>query len=398
LARTDRRGTILGPETGDSEKRFDSSAWGPSVPVPTGNIATGPIDMGISELRTLCVAVMVCVLRPGDLETLVCQFASLDAARAEPTAVGRQAGEEPDRPVPERFMVIDRGCALLGPDGEERERLESITNGAGAISPDGRWAAFSKSEPNAPPGKRHGRFVIQSHIHPEDFRIVPLVWGTTGSSLLPIWSSDSKRILICEQGFNQDGSQGSAYRVYDLPTKNLTEFRLSDECWPSDWSADGKRVLATLRSGDIVRVGWVSVDSTGKPEFITSEQEVAYGAKLSPDGRRILCMVGSRTPGDEASRSRLYVIDLATKKRVIIDKRGYTHGYCWSSDGLKIAYTWQMPIRQPDEAVERKTYLITCDPDGSNRKIITMRKYDVPRNSSGRDGVIISFQVLSWWR
>ena len=48
--------------------------------------------------------------------------------------------------------------------------------------------------------------------------------------------------------------------------------------------------------------------------------------------------------------------------------------------------------------VERKTYLITCDPDGSNRKTVTMRSYKVPPNSSGREGVIYFFEVLAWWR
>jgi Tol biopolymer transport system component len=119
---------------------------------------------------------------------------------------------------------------------------------------------------------------------------------------------------------------------------------------------------------------------------------------LSPDNQRILCMVGPREPNVEGRRTRLYVIDLATKKQTVIDKPGHTHGYCWSSDGSKVAYTWQLPLRQPEDAVERSTYLITCDPDGANRKTITMRKYQVPRNSSEPDGVLIFFEVLAWWR
>jgi Tol biopolymer transport system component len=348
--------------------------------------------MGISRWRILRVAVMICVLSLGDMGPLDRQVSGLDAAQPEPTAAG------PGRPVPERFMVRYRGCALLGPDGEEKERLESITNGAGAISPDGRWAAFSRSEPNPPPGERHGWLVIQSRARPEDLTTVPLVWGTTGSSFLPLWSADSQRILICEQGFNEDRSRGSAYRVYDLGSKSSTALNLPDKWWPSDWSADGKRLLTSLRMENAgTRVAWVQIDGTGRPEFLTSDQEMAYGARLSPDNRRILCMVGSRAPQEER-RTRLYVIDLATKERTVIDKPGHTHGYCWSSDGSKVAYTWQMPLRQPREATERKTYLITCDPDGSNQKTLTMRKYEVPPNNSGRDGVIIFFEVLAWWR
>jgi Tol biopolymer transport system component len=304
---------------------------------------------------------------------LTSQVTGLDAAQTEPTTGKAVAG--PVCRLPERFMVRYQGCALLGPGGQEEERLESISNGAGAISPDGRWAVFSQSEPNPlPAGEQPGRLVIQSRSHPEDRTSVPLVWGTTGSSFLPLWSSDSRRILICEQGFDEDRSRGSAYRVYDLATKGLTTLRLPEEWWPSDWSADGKRLLTSQRTANgSLRVAWVRIDGTGEPEFVTPDQEVAYGAKLSPDNRRILCMVGPRVPEDQQYRTRLYVIDLATKQRTMIDKPGHTDGYCWSSDGSKVAYTWQLPIQEPEAKVERKTYLITCDPDGSNRKTVTMR-------------------------
>jgi dipeptidyl aminopeptidase/acylaminoacyl peptidase len=355
--------------------------------------------MKIADRRNLCVAVTVCVLRLGDTETITRSFAGLDAGQAAPTSAGRQAPAQPQRPEPERFMVRYQGCALLGPDGEEKDRLESITNGAGAISQDGLWAAFSRSEPNPLPGKLQGTLVLQSRLHPEERTSVPLIWGDTGSSFLPLWSSDSKRILICEQGHNEDGTRGSAYRVYDLGSKRIAKLQLPDEWWPSDWSADGKSVLTNLRAENgNMRVARVHTDGTGAPEFLTSDQETAYGARLSPDNRQILCMVGPRTPKDEKSRTRLYVVDLATNKRTVIDKPGHTHGYCWSSDGLKVAYTWQLPLRQPDDVVERKTYLITSDADGTNQKTVTMRKCEVPRNSSGRNNVVIFFEVLAWWR
>jgi Tol biopolymer transport system component len=355
--------------------------------------------MTIIDRRISCVAVTVCALLQGDILTTSRSLAGLDSVLVEQTAAGRQVAAEPDRAVPERFLVTYKGCALLGPDGEEKERLETITNGAAAISPDGLWVAFSQSEANPPPGERQGKLIVQSRINPEERRVVPLIWGTTGSSSLPIWSADSKRILICEQGHNEDGTRGTACRVYDLGSNGLVKLHLPDAWWPSDWSADGKRVLTSLRAENASwRVAWVQVDGSGEPEFLTSDQEVASGARLSPDNRQILCMVGPRDPEGKGRRARLYVIDLATKKRTMIDKPGHTHGYCWSSDGSRVAYTWQMPLWEPERAVERKTYLITCYSDGTNQKTITMRKCEVPKNSSGRDGVIIFFQVWSWAR
>ena len=92
------------------------------------------------------------------------------------------------------------------------------------------------------------------------------------------------------------------------------------------------------------------------------------------------------------------MIDLATKKRTVIDKLGHTDGYCWSSDGSKVAYTWQMPLRRPEEVAERKAYLVTCDLDGGNRKTVTMRKYDVTPDNSEAKFFFTFFEVLAWWR
>ena len=242
--------------------------------------------------------------------------------------------------------------------------------------------------------------VIQSRQGRGNARTVPEIWGTTGSSFIPIWSADSKRILICEQGWNEDRSRGTAIRMYDVTSKALTDIKLPEKWWPSDWSRDGKRLLTSLRTedGTGLRVAWINFDGTGDPDYITPEQEVAYGARLSPDGQRILCMIGSCVPKGEQSHARLYAIDLATKKQTMIDRPGHTYGYCWSSDGLKVAYTWQMPLQHPEDAAERKTFLVTCDADGSNRKIVTRRTYKVLANDSDPGGVIIFFQVLSWWR
>lgn len=349
--------------------------------------------------RILCVALMVCALGLGEMGPLTRRFAGQEAAQSKATSDGRQARAGADHSLPERFLVATyRGHALLGPDGEETERLDSDTNGAGAISPDGRWVTFSTSRHDPPSDKWRGWLVIESRVRPEDRTTVPLVWGVN-SSFLPLWSSDSRRILICEQGINEDRSRGSAYRVYDLATKDLTTLRLPEPWWPSDWSADGKRLLTSLRTANgSHRVAWVRIDGTGEPEFVTPDQEVAYYAKLSPDNRRILCMVGPRMPEDQENRMRLYVIDLSTKRRTMIDKPGHTNSYCWSSDGSKVAYTWQLPIRESEAKLERKTYLITCDPDGGNRKTVAMRSYEVAPNDSDRGAVISFFQVLAWWR
>ena len=351
----------------------------------------------IFGLRILCVAIMVCVIRLGGIEPKACQSAGVEKLspnRLPPTVA------EPERQAPEKFLVWSGGWNwLLGPDGEEKECLHSITAGTAAISPNERWVAYCEYTPTSPDGKRNGRLVIESRVNRETWKAVSLNWSTPTSRVLPLWSSDSRRILICEQANFENRPGESMYRMYDIDSASVTTVRLPGQWSPSDWSSDCKRVLTGLRTekGNI-GVAWVHIDGTGTPEFLTSDQEMAHGARLSPDNRRILCKIGSPSPKNQVSRVRLYVIDLITKKRTEIDKLGHTDSYCWSSDGSKVAYTWQMPLRQPEEVVERKAYLITCDLDGGNRKTITMRKYEVPANSSFRKFPISFFEVFAWWR
>ena len=210
------------------------------------------------------------------------------------------------------------------------------------------------------------------------------------------WSSDSKRILICEQGYNRDKGRESSYRVYDLAEKSQAELSVPSHCWVWDWSADGKRLLTTASLDGNVRIALINTDGSGELDYITSEEEIAYSPRLSPDGTRVLCMVAPKPKNGERTPARLCVINLSTNQRKVVDQPGETDGHCWSSDGAKIAYTWQRSLGKPSEVAERETLLITCRADGSDRKVITSRKYEVPENSSGRDGIVSFFTVLDW--
>ena len=102
-----------------------------------------------------------------------------------------------------------------------------------------------------------------------------------------------------------------------------------------------------------------------RPEFLSPEGEVAYGPRLSPDGRRVLYLAAAG-----GGQPRLSVLDLATRGRVVVDEPGHTSGHCWSPDGKRVAYTWQRPPGR-GKGAERETFLITCDPAGRDRKTVT---------------------------
>ena len=355
--------------------------------------------MDVSERRIPYVAVIACALTLANTATLACQFAGIDAVQPEPTATVRRAMDDPKSHTAEKLLVWSGGYWLLEPDGKEKEYLHTIPNGSATISPNERWVAFCEYTPTSPEHKRLGWLVIQSRFNPEERKVVPLIRGTASANALPLWSSDSKRILICEQASADDPSRELSCRIYEMRSDVTTKVQLPGERSPTDWSSDCERVLMSLKTKKgKFGVAWVRIDGVGTPEFLTSVQEASRGARLSPDNRRILCQIDSQSPKNEASRTRLYVIDLATKQRTVIDRLGYTDSYCWSSDGSKVAYTWQMPLRQPEEVAERTAYLITCDPDGNDRKTITMRKYEVPPNSQMRKWAFAFFKIIAWWR
>ncbi|WP_010585779.1 WD40 repeat domain-containing protein [Schlesneria paludicola] len=289
------------------------------------------------------------------------------------------------------FMVIDRGTALIGADGIEIVRLSKTAHATGALSPDGQWVVFVDSSSIDTGETLASRVVIQSRRNPVDQISVPMIWGRSGSSFQAMWAPNSQRVLICEQGRRNQG-RTSAFRIYDLTTKSLVELECSLDQIPTEWSADGKRLLTSVDG----RIAWVNMDGTGEPEFITSHFEAAFGAQLSPDGKRLLCMAGFRRPNEDRQPLRLSVVDMETKKRSFVDDPGEVQGYCWSPDGSRIAYTWQPTPEDSDETPFRETFLITCDVDGGHRKTVTSRKYDVSKVGLGRGETTIFFQVIAW--
>jgi hypothetical protein len=277
--------------------------------------------------RPLIVAVQACLLVAPGAWRWSPRAVAAEPARSAPAEAGAPGADDAARSPRECFFVIDHGSALLGADGVELERLDPVMNSWGALSRDGRWVAFGRSAPDRnPDGTRRSEFLIKSRVDPGDTATVPMNWGQTGSSVLPIWSPDSKRLLLCEQGWN-GRERASSFRIYDVASRACSPVNLPQRWWPNDWSADGKRVLISLGSEKTIRIAWVNIDGTGEPEFVTSPDEVAYRGHLSPDNRRILCMMAARKADGTHGRERLTVVDLATKARTVVDRPGHTDSY-----------------------------------------------------------------------
>src|SRR5262249_59720373 len=104
--------------------------------------------------------------------------------------------------------------------------------------------------------------------------------------LVPVWAADGRRLLVGQVQVGRDGTLRYTGAVFDLGTRKLTGLKVPARHWVTDWSRDGRKLLTTNRLRGAVT--WVNADGAGKPEYLTPEEEVASGARLSPDGRRIL--------------------------------------------------------------------------------------------------------------
>jgi WD40-like Beta Propeller Repeat len=278
--------------------------------------------------------------------------------------------------------------AILGADGKELELIEPPAL-SGKLSPDSRWLAAMEFD-----GDR-GR--MQLFLRPRRGKVepvrIPLTWDVPAQSgTATIWSADSRQLLVGENRAGLRGALEYSYRVHDVAAGKATPVSVPEGHWVTDWSADGKTFITTFRTADnSPRVARVAADGTGKAEFLSPEDEVAYDAKLSPDGKKIAYLGGPRPPKGKPAEVRLTVMDLATKARTVVDEPGHTHGHCWSPTGSRLAYTWQ---RAPDksEDAEEETILVTCDPVGRDRKTVTRRSQVRPKNI----GATFDFWVVDW--
>jgi dipeptidyl aminopeptidase/acylaminoacyl peptidase len=296
----------------------------------------------------------------------------------------------PDRSASEPFLVQEgeKGIAFLGPDGQEVRRLDGYASN-GAFSPDGQTLACVEFDRAV----GRSKLVLRSQGGKGEPVFLSLVFGQLGTASTLVWSADGGRLVIGETGLTKTGAVQYAHRIYNLTTKKFTDVKLPQRYSVTGWSRDCKQFLITDHTDETIRrIAWLNADGTGKPDFLTSEDEYAYDACLARDGRKVLFAAGPKPAKGQRLRVRLYVMDLATKKRVAVDEPGDTIGYCWSPDGFRVAYTWQRPMERPEEVPLRETLLITCDLDGGNRKVVTRRLLEVEANKN----IVIYFWVLDW--
>jgi Tol biopolymer transport system component len=181
----------------------------------------------------------------------------------------------------------------------------------------------------------------------------------------PVWSGDGKRLIISAGALGNEDESGNnrwrfkTYRV-DADGSNKVELGIPEFDGVHDWSPDGRWVVTV--SGRHKEFAWQLYLMTpdGKDQRRLTDGDNTFGARFSPDGRRVLYGSGGETP---ASRRGVWVVDLDGKnrRRLFPTAGPETADACWSPDGKRIAIVGYNVV---DENAGR---LVVMDLDGGNR-------------------------------
>jgi Tol biopolymer transport system component len=179
------------------------------------------------------------------------------------------------------------------------------------------------------------------------------------------WAPDSRELHVST---GTPGLKGVQHLRASLKTKKLTSLDLLKTHLVTDWTPDGKYFLTTEVGNGAEwmpqSLHLMKQDGT-EHDALTGPRDTALMARLSPDGKRLLCMSNNKlcvlTIGKPGSPTPLQGI---AENVTVVD-------YAWSPDGKRIAYTTGTTrILKPEELRKVESRLIVADPDGKNPKVL----------------------------
>jgi Tol biopolymer transport system component len=144
--------------------------------------------------------------------------------------------------------------------------------------------------------------------------------------VMPVWSPDGREIAY-RGGTLREPSIGFAAADGTGVTRTL---RCPGQvCEPSDWSPDGKFLIATVRGSDI----WViPVIGGGEPQPLLAESFVERDGRISPDGRWLAYV------SDESGRPEVSVRSLSGSPKRFVVTNGGGDQPVWRHDGGELFF------------------------------------------------------------
>src|SRR5262245_5619710 len=276
----------------------------------------------------------------------------------------------PARSFMRRFLMIGAFVAALGVCAQPAPYAQSATAaptidelislkraGAPAISPDGRWVAYTVREANWDDNNYHTEIWLadtkagearQLTNHPKKSTSSP-VWSPDGSTLAFATDRDDKR-----QIYVIDPRGGEARKVTSAE-EGVGSFA---------WSPDGKAFAFTSTDpktdadkdrekkfgefdvyGEGYRMShlWVWDIAAGKARRLTSGAYTVGQFNWSPDGREIAFDHRINPANTSGATADISVVSVADGKvRELVKQDGADGGPVWSPDGRTIAFTSAM--------------------------------------------------------
>ncbi len=150
------------------------------------------------------------------------------------------------------------------------------------------------------------------------------------SGQLAVWSPDGTRLAYVAGTFQKPVvTIAAADGTGVISTLPCPKFR----CEPSDWSGDGRWLLATTRDADGVDVWMLSTASEGTPRALLTDSFVERDARFSPDGQLVAYV------SEEIGRPEISVrtAEETRPRREVVSVGGGTQPV-WSRNGAELFF------------------------------------------------------------
>ncbi len=185
------------------------------------------------------------------------------------------------------------------------------------------------------------------------------------------WMPDGKHLVLSKyQGMKNHMPGDYKFHMLDVMTRKAAEFRLPEDHWPTDVSADGKWFLTVKTVDPKNAAGGAELyrveRSSGKARKLFSGATIITPPKwrISPDGSQV---AGLKL--NDNRRLQIYVGDIKTGKlRQATNEDRHTDDFFgWSPDGRKLLYLFYRHPAAPRAGGAYHQILAAIDADGRNR-------------------------------
>ncbi len=227
---------------------------------------------------------------------------------------------------------------LLKSDGSKIRRLthkDNVIYNFGAWSEDGTMFAFASNERN--------RAFFDVYVMNIKTGKAELVWQNDGNNSVVAWSPDNKYILVSQ---NRSSFDNDLYLI-EYETKkvyNITPHTEPARYIGAEFSKDSKRIYLLSDQGkEFLGIAYIDLPN-GKLNYIYNTNWDVRSIQLSKDGGWLAFIL------NVDGYSEVYSLNLATKaiKKLNFPKGGIIGSLSFTSDGKKIIFTYQSPVKNQD--------------------------------------------------